>query len=853
MIKGSLVLAGAILFAAIITNAATALTMSAEFIETISERGSNRGTCYQMSNKIITADGKIFVGWLDYYAGSGDRPLPGPRIRVYNKPTDTEPGSWDDTVALGTWWDNHGGPAITMDSQGYLYAIFGAHDSPFRFKKSSAPYDVSSWEMETKPDGVSDLLEEAIYGNTFVYMTETGLELADTDRDGWIDIVEKLVYGNLELFHDADRDHFMDKIEVLMYGKYTTVNMRTNGIKTDDDADGTFDIYEIIINGDLNGPAIDGSDDDGDGVWDVLEIEMYETLEVDMTEEGLLTDNDEDELSDVYEFLIFTEFDIFNGDQDSDADGVSDDIEIALYGSSEAVDMQQYGILTNNDSSEDNYPDIIEMILNGNLADTVIEGYNRDNDEVLVGAEATYPSLVIDSEDTLHLTYREHDYNNCRWQHEHDCVYGLVYRRKVKGEEWSEPMVLVWGSPNRTWGYMNFGNPIIVSSVLPVSPDSPVRMLHVAFHIFHINKVLGFGYLRSADNGLTWENAKGREMELPVNPEAPEPSDPDCFILRLENPEDYDDNLRVGNIAVDNQGYVYVSVHDSTDYSAFWRHDGNEWRKLTFLPHIKEYYPDARISTNIYPSLSMANGGMTLYAALHGQTASGIWGRRGMFLLTSEDQGETFSVEFARLDKQPLIYSPSIERPFGEEPLDGLPSLLYSTSGGRPSDIIFIKTGPPSPPKGAPANLQAVFIATYNHTRITWQYDSPIAEGLIIFRKINNSKFTEIARVNVTSTSYYDTDISSGGTYIYKVLAYNSYGESDYSNEAQVETQKFTSYGDVDGDTKITLKDALLAQRIAVGLTSNFKSWQIDAANIDRLDGVTVKDAILIGEEALKK
>ena len=37
-----------------------------DFIETISENGHDRGTSYYMSNKIITADGKIFVGWLDW-------------------------------------------------------------------------------------------------------------------------------------------------------------------------------------------------------------------------------------------------------------------------------------------------------------------------------------------------------------------------------------------------------------------------------------------------------------------------------------------------------------------------------------------------------------------------------------------------------------------------------------------------------------------------------------------------------------------------------------------------------------------------------------------------------------------
>jgi BNR repeat-containing family member len=101
--------------------------------KTLSLQGSTRGTAYCMSNKIITDDGKMFVAWLDHVASI--------QIKTY----DLKTMSWGPTVLLGKGKDNHGGPALTMDSKGYLYAVFGPHHGPFQFRVSLRPYDASEW------------------------------------------------------------------------------------------------------------------------------------------------------------------------------------------------------------------------------------------------------------------------------------------------------------------------------------------------------------------------------------------------------------------------------------------------------------------------------------------------------------------------------------------------------------------------------------------------------------------------------------------------------------------------------------------------------------------------------------
>jgi len=99
----------------------------------LSTHGSNQGTAYAMSNKIITANGKIFVAWLDHIADIV--------IQTY----DMETEHWGERVLLGKGVDNHCGPAITMDSEGILYAAFGPHNALFQFRRSVRPYDATEW------------------------------------------------------------------------------------------------------------------------------------------------------------------------------------------------------------------------------------------------------------------------------------------------------------------------------------------------------------------------------------------------------------------------------------------------------------------------------------------------------------------------------------------------------------------------------------------------------------------------------------------------------------------------------------------------------------------------------------
>lgn len=108
--------------------------MSTPFV--LSETGSGRATAYIESPKIITFQGKTHVTWLD-------TPPEGFRIKIRTR--DHATGQWGETVTVGEAVDNHGGPALTVDAEGYLHIVYFSHHHPFRYHRSVRPNDASAW------------------------------------------------------------------------------------------------------------------------------------------------------------------------------------------------------------------------------------------------------------------------------------------------------------------------------------------------------------------------------------------------------------------------------------------------------------------------------------------------------------------------------------------------------------------------------------------------------------------------------------------------------------------------------------------------------------------------------------
>ena len=68
---------------------------------------------------------------------------------------------------------------------------------------------------------------------------------------------------------------------------------------------------------------------------------------------------------------------------------------------------------------------------------------------------------------------------------------------------------------------------------------------------------------------------------------------------------------------------------------------------------------------------------------------------------------------------------------------------------------------------------------------LTWVDNSTNEDGFKIERKTGTSgTFAQIATVGAKVTSYIDSTLTAGTTYCYQVRAFNTAGNSDYSNEA---------------------------------------------------------------------
>lgn len=102
----------------------------------LSEAGCGRATGYAEANKIVTWQGKTHVAWLD-------SPPEGFRTRI--RTLDHATGEWSPAYTIGEGYDNHGGPALAIDSQGHLHVAYYPHHHPMRLRKSVRPNDASEW------------------------------------------------------------------------------------------------------------------------------------------------------------------------------------------------------------------------------------------------------------------------------------------------------------------------------------------------------------------------------------------------------------------------------------------------------------------------------------------------------------------------------------------------------------------------------------------------------------------------------------------------------------------------------------------------------------------------------------
>jgi len=161
------------------------------------------------------------------------------------------------------------------------------------------------------------------------------------------------------------------------------------------------------------------------------------------------------------------------------------------------------------------------------------------------------------------------------------------------------------------------------------------------------------------------------------------------------------------------------------------------------------------------PSAITISPGTTLYFYNGGNNSHNLTGS-SIFNGTSIASGSSWSVTFSSTGTYTCY--------------------LDSTDSGI-SATIAVSSAP-----SAPSNLTATAVAS-SGVNLTWTDTSTNETGFKIERKTGaGGVYAEVATVAAGVTSYGDTILAASTTYYYRVRAYNSFGDSDYSIAANAST-----------------------------------------------------------------
>jgi hypothetical protein len=113
----------------------------------------------------------------------------------------------------------------------------------------------------------------------------------------------------------------------------------------------------------------------------------------------------------------------------------------------------------------------------------------------------------------------------------------------------------------------------------------------------------------------------------------------------------------------------------------------------------------------------------------------------------------------------------------------------FNSAGFSPySNLAATTTPPPPQPPAAPTGLTATAVSS-SQINLTWVDNATNESGTAIERSLDGATgWTQIATVAAGATAYSNVGLPASSTYFYRVRAYNSNGNSAYSNTASATT-----------------------------------------------------------------
>jgi subtilase family serine protease len=111
-------------------------------------------------------------------------------------------------------------------------------------------------------------------------------------------------------------------------------------------------------------------------------------------------------------------------------------------------------------------------------------------------------------------------------------------------------------------------------------------------------------------------------------------------------------------------------------------------------------------------------------------------------------------------------------------PATGTGQATVQATGGGLTGSTSLTVGPTP---AAPSNLNATVFSSHQ-VNLRWQDHSSNETGFILQRSRNGGSWTTLTKVGANVTTFSDTTVYSGATFSYRVCAYNSFGDSAFSN-----------------------------------------------------------------------
>lgn len=154
------------------------------------------------------------------------------------------------------------------------------------------------------------------------------------------------------------------------------------------------------------------------------------------------------------------------------------------------------------------------------------------------------------------------------------------------------------------------------------------------------------------------------------------------------------------------------------------------------------------------------------------------------YIVERKTEGGTYSVK-ATLPANTTIYSDTTVNQNTKYYYRVKAKNSFGDSGY--SNEINITTPPCGTVPNAPSNLTLTVVSS-SQINLSWSDNSDNENGFKIERKIEGGSYSQIIELGANVTSYSDNSLLPNTKYYYRVRAFNSYGNSSFSNEASATT-----------------------------------------------------------------